>query len=235
MSGHVDPLADARPDTRVDDDRAPVLVSTGEAARLTGVNARTIRRWIDRGYLPSVAGERGALVSPADLPAARDAAERAGGGRPEVVREGVRRAPAGHPDGQAGGQPDTPPGTVTAAARSQLEAIRDEWLAPLVERIGELEREAGRLTAELEHERSRADQAEGAREQLQAQLADRDERLRRLQQERAELGDAGAQPIDALQARVEALEQRQDESPAPAMDAAPGPPQRVWWRFWERR
>ncbi len=54
--------------------------------------------------------------------------------------------------------------TSIVTAREQLEAIRDEWLAPLVERIGELEREAGRLTAQR-------NQAFQERDKLQARLS----------------------------------------------------------------
>jgi hypothetical protein len=58
---------------------------------------------------------------------------------------------------------------VNASARAQLEAIRDEWLAPLVDRIGNLERENGRLEAERDELRRRAEAAEAERDELRQQ------------------------------------------------------------------
>jgi hypothetical protein len=46
------------------------------------------------------------------------------------------------------------------AARGQLDAIMHEWLAPLVDRIGNLGRENGRLEAERDELRRRAEAAE---------------------------------------------------------------------------
>jgi hypothetical protein len=51
-----------------------------------------------------------------------------------------------------------------SSATAQMEAIRDQWLLPLVDRIGALERENGRL----EQER---DQVTRERDALQAELA----------------------------------------------------------------
>jgi hypothetical protein len=41
-----------------------------------------------------------------------------------------------------------PTSAVSPAARSQLEAIRDEWLQPLIDQLREAERTIGRLEAE---------------------------------------------------------------------------------------
>ena len=137
------------PDTDRDTDAAMVtLVTTEEAAQLVGVSARTIRRWIQRGLLAATEGDRGQVVSPADLRAAKLAA---GHGR-------------GHGHGHGRTRPDTVTDadisnvTVSPAARSQLEAIRDEWLQPLVNQlrdaersIGRLEQERDQLRAEVEH------------------------------------------------------------------------------------
>ncbi len=49
---------------------------------------------------------------------------------------------------------------VSDLARQQLATIRDEWLAPLIARMGELERENGRLEAERDEQRRRAEVAE---------------------------------------------------------------------------
>jgi hypothetical protein len=51
-----------------------------------------------------------------------------------------------------------------SSATAQMEAIRDQWLMPLVDRIGELEREHGRLETER-------DQAVRERDALRAELA----------------------------------------------------------------
>ncbi len=115
------------------------LVTAEEAARLAGVSARTIRRWVQRGMLPSSTGEIGILVSPADLVIAQS---RAGHG------QGQRH---GHGHGHGHEDADTTTSTaslVNPQARAQLEAIRDEWLQPLVARIESLSRENGQLQAE---------------------------------------------------------------------------------------
>lgn len=45
---------------------------------------------------------------------------------------------------------------VSDLARQQLATIRDEWLTPLIARMGDLERENGRLEAERDEQRRRA-------------------------------------------------------------------------------
>ncbi len=144
-------MATAMTNVDTDTDTAmTTMVTVEEAARLAGVSPRTVRRWIQHGALPCVeTTERGKLVSPADLPAARLAA-RSGHGH---VRDRDRRdRDHGHDHGHEGVDTamatDTTAGSVSPAARSQLEAIRDEWLRPLMERNEDLARENGRLQAE---------------------------------------------------------------------------------------
>jgi excisionase family DNA binding protein len=136
------------------------MVTTEDAARLAGVSVRTVRRWIQHGHLPAVESDRGKLVSPADIP---EAQKRAGRGHDR----GHIRAPNGHDRGHD----NTATATDTAmtapalsSATAQMEAIRDQWLMPLVDRIGALERENGRL----EQER---DQVTRERDALRAELA----------------------------------------------------------------
>ncbi len=156
----------ARPmDTQRDPDE---LVSVERATTLTGIPARTLRNWIAAGQLPAMAGPRSKLLRLGDV--AEAAASR---GRP-----------IGQPASQpvAGGRPameelrsdsDRNSGTVTASARSQLETIRDEWLQPLIDQIGALQFDNGRLTAERGAEaRARAD---AERERLEAEQARRDD------------------------------------------------------------
>lgn len=103
--------------------RVPALVSTGEAARLAGVNPRTIRRWITRGYLPATPSPNGALISPTDLPAARGAAAQAvGGGR------SVGRMAGAHTDADA--RANAYPSALSAVARQPRTASGDEWPLP---------------------------------------------------------------------------------------------------------
>jgi len=76
-------------------------------------------------------------------------------------------------DGTPGNTADV---AVTVSARDQLEAIRDEWLAPLVAQITEQAEMIGGLRTELEHERqqtataiARAEAAESRVSALEAQ------------------------------------------------------------------
>ncbi len=211
--------------------RAPVLVSTAEAARIAGVNPRTVRRWVERGYLVPVDGPQGTGISPADLPAAKEAAARAGGGgRPTDTFSGA----LGHPTRQGPGLPqndaDTLPGHPpdgVVSARQQLEAIRDEWLRPLVDRIGELEREAGHL-----HERVAG--VERERDNLAARLVDdrtlADHLVNVLQAQR----DTALAELEQLKAAQNTSSTVQD----PHHDVQPvervAAPSVSWWRFWER-
>jgi excisionase family DNA binding protein len=138
----------AASDTDRDTDAAMVtLVTTEEAAHLAGVSARTVRRWIQRGLLAATEGASGQLVSPADLPAAKQAA---GHGRGHGRGHG-HKAPDMVMDA------DTTDVAVSPAARSQLEAIRDEWLRPMMERNEELARQLGRVEQERDQLRVEVD------------------------------------------------------------------------------
>src|SRR5829696_2395236 len=135
------------------------MVTTEDAAHLARVTVRTVRRWIQHGHLPAVESHRGKLVSPADIP---DAQKRAGRGHDR----GHIRTPNGHDRGHDNMVTDTDTAMAAPAlssATAQMEAIRDQWLMPLVDRIGVLERENGRL----ENER---DQVTRERDALRAEL-----------------------------------------------------------------
>ncbi len=126
----------------------------GKAA---GIPARTLRHWISTGKLAAIAGKREKPVSMGEVEQLARMI-----GKPV----GNMASPAGNPatsaeeaaGNVANGLPDG--ALVSDLARRQLATIRDEWLAPLIERIGTLERENGRLEAEREQLRRRAEIAE---------------------------------------------------------------------------
>ena len=132
-----------------DRDTDAATVTTEEAARRAGVSPRTIRRWIQRGVLPATVTPDGYLIAAGDLGSASAGA-------------GQRSRPRGHAvtDVAASAATDTDMATLVTVnpnARAQLEAIRDEWLAPLVaqittqaERIGQLEAERAELQRRVE-------------------------------------------------------------------------------------
>ncbi len=91
-----------------------------------GLQAATVRKRIQRGQL---AGYKGA-------------------DHRWYVLEDVPRDATGHATGQDTRQDATAAVAVNANARAQLEAIRDEWLQPLVATISQQAERIGRLEAE---------------------------------------------------------------------------------------
>jgi excisionase family DNA binding protein len=174
------------------------MVTAEEAARLAGVSPRTVRRWIRSGQLPSVEGPDGRRVSPADLAALRRRP------RPRPTADAAT-------DTRGHGRPvtaatDTEVASVSSAARSQLEAIRDEWLAPLVAQIRAQAEQIGRLEERLATtERDRLALAQG-RDRLAGQLAtDRtltDQLVGTLERER----DAAVKAAEALREEFRAVQ-----------------------------
>ena len=118
-----------------------MLVSVEDAAALATVSVQMVRRWIQHGHLPHVEDENGKRVSPADLPLAR---ERAGRGHSHDQR--ARSSSHGQRHDTRDTDTDTAKtAPVSSSVTAQMEAIRDQWLRPLVDRIEELARENGRL------------------------------------------------------------------------------------------
>ncbi|MDP9358683.1 MAG: hypothetical protein M3Q71_18430 [Chloroflexota bacterium] len=136
-------------------------LSVEMAGQVSGIPPRTLRRWVRAGRLPATEGPRGKLVRLGDALALAELTGRhSATDRPSDGQPANRAMYAGHMTGQAsdhgdeGDQESATSGHVSAispAARSQLEAIRDEWLAPLVERIQNQAERIGRLEAERNH------------------------------------------------------------------------------------
>ncbi len=137
------------------------------AGHVSGIPPRTLRRWVRAGRLPATEGPRGKLVRLGDaLALAKLTGRQSATDRPPDGQPVNPATYAGHVTDRVSDSPDVDdqepatsghPTAISSAARSQLEAIRDEWLAPLVdriqsqaERIGRLEAERDALTAEVE-------------------------------------------------------------------------------------
>ena len=142
-------------------------VSVPAAAQALGISERAVRKRIAAGTLraePFGRSYRVWLPQDAPLP-------------------GPEPGPAPGPD--QGPEPGPEPieaeyraraVTVSPAAYAQIEAIRDQWLAPLVAQITEQAEQIGRLEAErdvaeqmVEEQRRRAERAEREREDLRRQ------------------------------------------------------------------
>ncbi len=216
-------------DTHDPDEYLPVEV----AGNVAGISPRTLRYWIRGGKLPAIAGQRGKLVRLGDVLALADLTGKSAV-LPATGRQmsGSAGDPATSAVGNAGNVADSPRregdvdgevpplNAVSPAARSQLEAIRDEWLAPLVAQIREQAEQIGRLQAE--------------REAMAARLADdrnlADQLVNVLQSER----DAAVAEVERLRVGQEAP----SDSPPPhhateptnaTAEALP------WWTSWWRR
>jgi excisionase family DNA binding protein len=209
----------------VTDRDTAIVVTTSEAATLANVSPRTIRRWIKQGHLPAIDSERGQLVSPADL---RLAAERARQSRGHGYGQGHGHShDRGHGHEPPTDGADTARDTVTVAAisvagRAQLDAIMQEWLAPLIDRIATLEREAGGLEAENQAK----DAALATKEQTITAQAEVIAELRR----RAEAAEAERDRLSAVQAAQMGQETQETtgtvEEPSRGLWARLG----RWWR-----
>jgi hypothetical protein len=138
------------------------------AGQVTGVPARTLRRWAAAGRVPVMAGQRKRLVRLADVRRLADAT----GHRPaSPVMTGEY---AGHTAGQVAEELAEPidvtaPAEIPAAARAQLAAIRDEFVAPLVEQIREQAERIGRLEAERDALWATVERLEAEQEAAQTQ------------------------------------------------------------------
>ena len=124
---------------------ADTWVTAEEAARLTDVSARTVRRWIASGELASEEGQRGRLVSMSDV-------------RLRTARGHVRPRPAFGPMLSS-----TTSRTDTDADMAVVSAMLSPVLIAHAEQIE-------RLTREAMTEKARADNAERELERVSAEL-----------------------------------------------------------------
>jgi hypothetical protein len=234
-SGHGHEPAAVVTDAATDTDRdTAIVVTTAEAARLASVSPRTIRRWIAQGWLPAIDSEQGHLVSPADLPVA---AERARRGRGHGHGHGHEER--GHEAGHGHEAAVTDAATaMTANGRAQLDAIMHEWLAPLIDRIATLERENGRLEAEQDELRRRAEAAEASEAlhepvvaELRHRVAEKDQALAEVQH-RADQAEQEAATLRAqLAPPVVAQDATTGAGSTTGASASPAPAEGLWARL----
>ncbi len=128
-------------------------------------------------------------------------------------------------------------GVVSPAAQSQLEAIRDQWLMPLVERVGELEREVGRLDAEREgvaRDRDRLAEQVASDRGLADQLVNDLERERAAAVLRAEEAEERLRQLTAGDIPQDAPVAAQDAHHATVWATVVGDPPPQWRRWWRR-
>lgn len=116
-------------------------VATTVASERTGVPGRTLRHWVKRGKVAVIHGNAGKPVRLEDV---------------ERLAALVGKEP-GKPDGfdvaeegKLGGIGTDVAATLAASPRTQLAAVMGEWVLPVADRIGALERENGMLAAERE-------------------------------------------------------------------------------------
>ena len=133
-------------------DQKATGLTIGQAARALGVSENAVRQRIKRRSLPAAKVEGVWRVWLPDQE-----------GRPSGDHQPDPR-PNHEGDHDADQEATTRAVTVSEAARSQLEAVRDEWLQPLVDQLRGAERMIGRLEAErdvlaAEVERLKAAQA----------------------------------------------------------------------------
>jgi hypothetical protein len=146
---------------------ATVVLSVADAAQAFGITSGAVRKRLERGQLHGrkVAGQWRILLTAAALDEAANATDATAAKRQypsHATTDGaVNRTDATRSNASA---------VVSQAARAQLEAIRDEFIAPLVARIEDLSREAGRLQAERDAVVARAAGLEHDRDELRAEV-----------------------------------------------------------------
>ena len=141
-------------------------ISISDAAERLGVGVELLRKRAQRGTMPAYKVDRKWYVV---LDVDRDGVQDIPPGSEDVLSRTVRSGTSG--PGQDGSRGEAPAG-VSPAARSQLGAIRDEWLAPLIAQIREQAEEIGRLRAERDAAAAERDRLRAERDSDRA-FADR--------------------------------------------------------------
>ncbi len=153
-------------------DDPDALLPVESAGNAAGISPRTLRYWIRGGKLPAVEGQRGKLVRLGDVLAIAEMTGKLPASRRQPAGSSTNLAgsavgSAGNAAAEMVGDAGEASALAVETARAQLEAIRDEWLRPLIERSEELARQLGRAEAER-------DQAAQERDALRVEV----ERLR---------------------------------------------------------
>jgi len=219
------------------------------AGSIAGISPRTLRYWIKGGKLPAVAGPKGKLVRLSDVLAMAEltgkttASERQAAGRSAMSATSAEVF-----TGNTTGNDQL---VVAPTAMAQLEAIRDQWLRPLIDELNEKSEEIGRLKAErdvaIEHVEIAEAQTRAAQQERDALRWERDQLAEQLPAERATWEevirtsaerDLVREENDRLKARE--LEPRTDlptaspfapgEEIAPKMIADTSHASTPWWR-----
>ena len=162
-----------------------------------GLQVATVRKRIQRGQLAGYKGADHRWYVLEDEP-------------PDATGHDGTRDATGH----ATRQDATAAVAVNANARAQLEAIRDEWLQPLVETISQQAERIGRLEAE--------------RDSAAAQLMAKDETIAELRR-RAEQAEAERDQLAAAQAAPAAPGTTEGEN---ADNPSAAPSAGFWARVW---
>ncbi len=149
-------------------------LSVEMAGQVSGIPSRTLRRWVRAGRLPATEGPRGKLVRLGDALALAELTGRvAATDRPSDGQPANPATYAGHVTGQVSDNADADDqasatsgqaSAISPAARSQLETIRDAWLAPLIERIQNQAERIGRLEAERDAALAEVEQLKAAQD-----------------------------------------------------------------------
>ena len=184
-------------------DSATTILSVADTAQLLGISPGAVRKRIERGQLAArkVRGQWHVIL---------DAAGATGQDTTTTTRHDVTDTTPRHNPNATGMT-----SLASDAARSQLEAIRDEWLAPLISQITEQAERIGHLEAEKTA-------AEQARDLFERQLDEARSRSADLEGEvtllRLQLGESNRQIPGA------GVEEQENDRKA----------SRPWWRLWQR-
>lgn len=174
-----------RQETRRDETEGDTILSVADAAVVFGISEGAVRKRIERGQIAArkTAGQWRIVLNATDA-TRRDETGYDNTTRPKTTNTAV--------------PPDRP--------RAQLDAVMQEWLAPLVRQIAEQGETIGEQRERIAHLMAERDTAESERDQLRALLA-------------------ASAPPGGAQITAEA----RDDLP----NAADPPPSRSWWhRLW---